>query len=88
MRNLRMTLSQFEIARQRYGLVGYLRYDITIWRTVWKLWELSDDDFDAVVVEYPDGGEAKFPVPKFVDPIIYEERVGKIQNIPRKLLED
>ncbi len=84
---MRLTLEQFEIARKRYGLVGYLRYDITIWRTVWKLWDLSDKDFDTVVVEYPEGGEAVFPVPKFVDPVIYEERVSKIQKLPKEKLD-
>ncbi len=84
----RIAFKDFEARRQMWGLPKILNPTLSMYRTVWQMWNREGRGYDTVHIVYPKGGYAIVPVPQKNQPVLYEERVSHLQLMPEHFRAD
>lgn len=64
MKQRHISITDFVLAQEAWGLPDNLHPALSYLRTVWQIWDRSGRDFDELVIRYKRGGRVTIPVPK------------------------
>jgi hypothetical protein len=80
-----ISYEDFERARQMYGLPKHFPSDWSVHRTVYQIWVNHGQNFDTLLIVYPDGGYCRYPVLKKETHVFCESRPHKVIELLSKI---
>ena len=76
-----ISYADFEKARQMWGEPKHLPPYASYIRAAYQIWAQCGQDFDILMIVYPEGGHCRIPIPTKELPLLCEHRPNHLQKL-------